>query len=231
MSIANNFTAILERIHKAEAKAKREIGSTTLVAVSKGQSLSKLQAALGVGQRLFGENYVQELLEKHAALPEAKFHFIGNLQSNKVRKIVGKVELIHSIDSIDLAAEVSRRADQNGIIQDILLEVNIGDENTKSGVALRGAHEMISGINALKAIRLRGLMALPPFSEDESIARGYLRKTFELYQKVRDELSMESKIEFSWLSMGTSHDFEWAIEEGATHVRVGTAIFGEREKK
>ena len=229
MSIADNFSNVRQKILAAEMRAGRKPNSVKLLAVSKGQPIEKIEQALKLGQTEFGENYVQELIEKIDLVKSAHFHFIGKLQSNKVRKIIGRVDLIHSIDSISLAQEVSKRAEQLKIKQEVLVEVNIAAENTKGGFASEEARNMLSALNSLKGLRLRGLMALPPYSENETEARGYLRRTYELFEKLRNELSMESKIEFSWVSMGTSHDYEWAIEEGATHVRVGTALFGERE--
>jgi pyridoxal phosphate enzyme (YggS family) len=218
-SVAANLEGIRARVRKAAIRAGRDPGSVDLLAVSKKQPAARVAEALASGQEDFGENYVQELLPRLREFPGARWHFIGRLQRNKCKLIAGKVKLIHSVDRAELAEEISRAAVREGTSQDLLLQVNLGSEESKGGIEPPRLSAVLEEIGPLPGIRVLGLMALPPLSEDPERARPYFKKLKEM----RDQ-SLPGGI----LSMGTSHDFEVAVEEGATLVRVGAAIFGER---
>jgi pyridoxal phosphate enzyme (YggS family) len=183
-----------------------------LVAVSKLQPLEKLREAIAAGQRAFGENYAQELRDKHAALPEAEWHFVGALQTNKVKLVVGRAAVIHTCDRLALAQEISKRAAAE---QRLLLEVNVGREPQKAGVLPEDAAALLDEVRALPRIRCQGLMCIPPADQDP---RPHFRALREL----------AVRLQLPELSMGMSADYESAVEEGATLVRVGTALFGAR---
>lgn len=227
--IKSNLNQVNARIAKACAQAGRAPSSVTLVAVSKTKTLDQILAASDAGQNVFGENYVQEAVEKVEALPGVDWHLIGTLQSNKVRQIAGKFALIHSVDREKIAAEISKVSIAAGVVQDILLQIHIGDEASKQGLSIEEAPKAIASILQLPNLRLRGLMALPPLTEDEALARSQFALVRTSLEKWREKyFSPKEKALFTELSMGTSSDFEWAILEGATLVRVGTSVFGER---
>jgi hypothetical protein len=226
--IADNLRAIEARI--AAAIARRGPGpNVRLIGVSKRQSLSKMAAAHAAGLRDFGENYAQELRDKLSAWPAERamnWHYIGAIQSNKLKYIVGKVALIHTVDRVELIDAIDRRAVAAGVTQEILLEVNLGGEAQKAGVAPEQLPALLDACAAAQQLRCVGLMIIPPVDDPEA-TRAYFRRLREL----RDELSAgppRDRVELRELSMGMSADFEQAIEEGATLVRVGTAIFGAR---
>jgi len=227
MSIADNLRDIQERIRAAVERAGRDPGSVKLVAVSKTQPAEAVAAALEAGQMIFGENYVQEFTDKARQLPgNVQWHFIGSLQTNKVKYLAGITTLIHSVDRISLAQEINRQWEKSDGVCNILLQVNISGEETKSGTTTSGVIELAREAAALPHLRIRGLMTMPPFFDEPERARPYFRELKRLAGVIAAEnipgVSMEE------LSMGMSGDFEVAIEEGATLVRVGTAIFGER---
>lgn len=232
MSIENNLIKVEESIRLACLAAGRRPEEVRLVAVSKTQPIEFISEAFRAGQKIFGENYVQEAVKKVALLPAAEWHFIGSLQTNKVKDVVGSFSLIHSVDRIKLAKEIHQRAVSLGRVQDILLQVHVGGEESKHGVSLENAEDLLEVILSLPGLRLRGMMSMPPLTEDEKVSRGYfslLREAFCNYKKAISDVQ-NAKL-FSELSMGTSSDFEWAISEGSTMVRVGTAIFGPRQYK
>lgn len=227
MSIAENLKRISDRICSTAERAGREAGSVRLVAVSKTQSSEAVKAALEAGQQVFGENYVQEFLEKSRNLPEnVEWHFIGSLQSNKVKYIAGLTSLIHSVDRLSLAREIDRQWEKIGKRCDILLQVNISGEATKSGTTSEDLLQLAQQLSLLPHVRVRGLMTMPPFFDEPERARPYFREL----KRLSEELAAKKipGITMEELSMGMSGDFEVAIEEGATLVRVGSAIFGER---
>jgi pyridoxal phosphate enzyme (YggS family) len=203
---------VRERIALACRRAGRAPESVKLVAVSKLQPLEKLCEAIAAGQRAFGENYAQELRDKHAALPEAEWHFVGALQTNKVKLVVGRAAVIHTCDRLALAQEISKRAAAE---QRLLLEVNVGREPQKAGVLPEDAAALLDEVRALPRIRCQGLMCIPPADQDP---RPHFRALREL----------AVRLQLPELSMGMSADYESAVEEGATLVRVGTALFGAR---
>lgn len=227
MSIADNLRRIEGLIAQAALKAGRDPESVRLVAVSKTKPAEDVAQAYACGQKIFGENYVQELVAKKAQLPEGiTWHFIGSLQSNKVRQIAGMVDLIHSVDRISLAREIDRQWGVLGRSCDILIQVNISREATKSGTSREELLALLREVAELPHLKVRGLMTMPPFFDDPEGARPYFRALRELSQEVA--AAAIPGVEMRELSMGMSGDFEVAIEEGATLVRVGSALFGER---
>ena len=228
MSIAENVKLVKENIAAAAMRCGRDPEDIKLVAATKMNDASRVREAIAAGVDICGENRVQELTEKLAqgAYDGCPLHFIGHLQKNKVKNIVGKVELIHSVDSVSLASEINKRAAALGIVQDILLEVNIGAEENKSGFAPEELAHALDEIAQFSSIRVLGLMAIPPICEKSENNRVYFRQMKQLFidigQKKYDNTDM------LLLSMGMSADYEVAVEEGANLVRVGTGIFGAR---
>jgi len=230
VEISANIAAIRERIDTACRRVGRDPEGVCLVAVSKMKSAELIAEAATAGQALFGESYVQEFLDKFEKVSApVKWHFIGSLQTNKVKYLPGKVSLIHSVDRLSLAAEIDRQWGKYGKVADILIEVNLGMEESKGGTAEEELVELVRQAALLPNLRIRGLMALPPWLDDPEEVRPYFRRLRELSQKI-SALDIPG-VTMAELSMGMSHDFEVAVEEGATLVRVGTAIFGEREKR
>lgn len=227
MSIAENFEEIRRRIAEAARRAGRDPESVRLVAVSKTKPASDIAEARKCGQLIFGENYVQELVPKVKELPaDLSWHFIGSLQSNKVRQIAGMVDLIHSVDRISLAREIDRQWGEIGKVCDILVQVNIAQEATKSGTSCEELIDLVRLIAQLPNLRIKGLMTMPPFFDDPEAARPYFRRLKELAGEI--ERAAIPGVAMQELSMGMSGDFEAAIAEGATLVRVGSALFGSR---
>ncbi|MDR3580560.1 MAG: YggS family pyridoxal phosphate-dependent enzyme [Oryzomonas sp.] len=227
MSIAQRLNQIRSRIEEAAAEAGRDPRTVRLVAVSKTRPPEDVVAACRAGQVIFGENYVQELTAKAAGIPEPlEWHFIGHLQSNKAKYLAGLVTLVHSVDRLSLAEEISRHWGRLGRCCDVLVQVNIAGEASKSGTTETGALQLVRDIALLPNVRVRGLMTMPPFFDDPEAARPY----FAELKRLSDLIAGEAVpgVEMKELSMGMSGDFEAAIQEGATLVRVGTAIFGER---
>lgn len=228
--IARNVSEIHTRMRGAAERAGRRAEEISLVAVSKTFPLEFLEAAFAAGQRIFGENYVQEAVSKRDALPAAEFHMIGHLQRNKVKQIVGKFALIHTVDRLELAQEISKVAASSGVTQRILVQVNISGEEAKSGVDPDEAASLAREILKLQSLSLEGLMCIGLFVEDDA-PDAERRKEFQDLAALKRSVEHSVGRQFPHLSMGMSHDFELAIEEGATLVRVGSALFGKREKK
>jgi PLP dependent protein len=227
MSIASNLQDIQGRIRSAALACGREPASVRLVAVSKTRPAGDVLEACRAGQSVFGENYVQELVSKAAEVPEAvEWHFIGHLQSNKVRQLAGMVTMIHSVDRFSLAEEISRQWAKLGRRCDILVQVNLSGEATKSGTTEAEVLQLVRAAAALDNVRIRGLMTMPPFFDDPEAARPFFAELTRLAQRI--EAEGIPGVEMRDLSMGMSGDFEAAIQEGATLVRVGTSIFGSR---
>lgn len=226
--LKENLLDIEENIQKACERAGRSREEVTLIAVSKTKPVSMLQEVYDCEVRDFGENKVQELVDKEEVLPkDVKWHMIGHLQRNKVKYIVDKVELIHSVDSIRLAQTIEKEAAKKDVIVPILLEVNVAGEESKFGLAPEEVLEVVEKISAFTHIKVKGLMTIAPFvsnSEENRTVFANLHKLFiDIAEKNIDNVNI------SILSMGMTNDYEVAIEEGATMVRVGTGIFGERE--
>jgi len=227
MTISRNLDQVNERIRAAAESAGRDPASVRLVAVSKTRPAADIIAAFQAGQTIFGENYIQELVPKLAEVREAvQWHVIGHLQSNKVKYIAGQVALIHSVDRISLAQEIDRQWGKLGKICDVLIQVNISGEATKSGTTETGAIQLVRECAQLPNVRVRGLMTMPPFFDDPDAARPYFAELRQLSEAVAAQRI--AGVDMVELSMGMSGDFEAAIQEGATLVRVGTAIFGGR---
>jgi pyridoxal phosphate enzyme (YggS family) len=227
--IWENYQAILRAIDQAATRSGRTSRDITLIAVSKTVGLDHLRQALAAGISLFGENYVQEALEKYTTLKEAGFrwHMIGHLQRNKVKYIVEACDCIHSVDNLKLAEEIDLRAGRAGKIMPILLEVNLAGEASKSGIHTEAELlAILEPLAHLANIRLTGLMTMPPFFDEPELARPYFRRLRELRDRI-NTMNLAG-CQLTELSMGMSGDFEVAVEEGATMVRVGSAIFGAR---
>lgn len=227
MTIQNNLAQIHARIAAACTRSGRDPAEVRLVAVSKTKPADMINEAAAAGQQLFGENYVQEFVDKVEQVDApVEWHFIGSLQSNKVKYLRGKVAMIHSLDRFSLAEEINRQWSKIDQPLEVLLEVNLGEEASKAGTDAMTLFEMARQVATLPQLRVRGLMALPPWLDDPEAVRPYFRRLRQLAEELSDERI--PGIEMRELSMGMSHDFEVAIEEGATLVRVGTAIFGAR---
>jgi len=230
VTIAERWRAVTARVAAACERAGRPAADVTIVAVSKTHPADAIREACAAGATDFGENYAQELAAKAAELaagspagaPALRWHFIGRLQRNKVRLVAGKVALIHAVDSADLAVEIARRAD--GAVRSILLAVNVGGEASKGGVTADAAPSVARALAAVAGTSLDGLMTMPPPADDPEASRPHFLALRALRDRLADELGRPLPV----LSMGMSHDFEVAIACGATHVRIGTAIFGSR---
>jgi hypothetical protein len=231
--IADNIARIKEQISQTAQRAGRDPDSIVLMAVTKTLEPERIRQAYKAGARVFGENRVQEFSEKATALQDlhdAEWHLIGHLQTNKAKRAV---ELFHGLDSVDslrLAQKLNQAAQQEGKRLPVLIEINVGGEENKNGLAADSPdlQELLQEIQKLEHLQVRGLMTIPPYTEDPQRARPYFRKLRDL----RDSIAARRlpRIEMNVLSMGMSHDFEVAVEEGSTCVRVGTAIFGDRPK-
>ncbi len=225
--IGENLDRVREHMERACRESGRAVTSVKLIAVSKTKPLADLQKAYANGCRDFGENKVQELVEKSEQMPgDVRWHMIGHLQRNKVKYIVDKVYLIHSVDSVRLAEEISKEAVKKHVTVNILLEVNVAGEESKFGTSCEEAARMVEEISKLPGICVKGLMTIAPYVENAEENRLYFAKLKQIYvdiiHKNIDNVCMEE------LSMGMTGDYEVAITEGATYVRVGTGIFGER---
>ena len=225
--IAANIIKIRQRIAFAAARAGRDAHSIKLMAVTKTVSPEKISQAINAGVTMFGENYVQEAKEKITALgKQTQWHMIGHLQTNKAKYAVNLFNYVHSVDRIELAQELDKRAGLTGHKMNILIEVNVSGEQTKNGVSANAALDLIKRIASLENISVRGLMTMAPYSDNPENSRPY----FIALRNLRNQISREQipGIQMEELSMGMTDDFEVAIEEGATIVRIGRAIFGRR---
>ena len=227
MSIAENLAQVKERIANAAIRSGRSPESVKLVGVTKTVDLERIQAAVSAGLQILGENYVQEARDKIEQVgEEVEWHFVGRLQTNKAKYAVKLFDLIQTVDSMKLAVELNRRAKPLGRVIPILIQLNLAGEKTKGGVDHAESLSLVHQISELPHLQVRGLMTMPPFFDDPERARPYFRQLRELSQEIAD--AGVPGVEMTEISMGMSGDFEAAIEEGATLVRVGTAIFGER---
>ncbi|MFW0884257.1 YggS family pyridoxal phosphate-dependent enzyme [Candidatus Acidulodesulfobacterium sp. H_13] len=230
-SISEDINAVLMRAKSAAARSGRNFSDITVLAASKTRNTREIIEALGGGITVFGENYIQEFLPKYEALTGfmskgLSWHIIGHVQKNKVKYIIGKTDLIHSIDSLKLATRLNDRSASENIVANILIEVNVADEKTKNGVKIDGVYDLVKDLNYLSNLNLRGFMTMPPFGKGS-------RKCFKMLREILEDVNAKGmyREKLSTLSMGTSSDFEDAIEEGATIIRLGTVIFGERPLK
>ncbi len=226
-SVAENVENVREQIAQAVAKAGRTAGDIELVAITKTHPAEKVREAIEAGQTLFGESRVQEARAKIPELPSnVRWHFVGHLQKNKIRHALPLFELFHSVDSLALAQEMNRIAADEGMHPRVLLEVNVAGEGSKFGFAPERLRAEIESLLALQRLSILGLMTIPPLADKAEPSRRY----FVQLRELRDRLQMEFHVDLPQLSMGMTQDFPIAVEEGATLVRVGTAIFGERSK-
>ena len=224
--IRENFLRVMERIEKAAQGVGRNPEEINLVAVSKTVESARIKEAIEAGVSILGENYVQEAQKKIEEIGRiVSWHFIGHLQSNKAKYAVSLFDMIHSLDSISLAEELNRRAEKEGRTMNAMIEVNLSGETTKFGTEEEKAFDIARRVLNLSHLSLVGLMTMPPYFDDPRLSRPYYIRLRELKEKM-----IKEGIQLRELSMGMSNDFEIAIEEGATYVRVGTAIFGERKK-
>lgn len=220
MSIKSNIEYINELKEKAAIKSGRKGGDVLLVAVTKLHTPEEINEAIDGGITDIGENKVQEIMDKYDAVKPVRWHLIGHLQTNKVKYIIDKVSMIHSVDSIKLAKEIDKRAAQHNLTMDVLVQVNAAEEESKFGITTDETKELISEIMAsCPNVNIKGLMCIAPFVEDPEEARTYFAEVKNIYDQ----------FDFQYLSMGMTNDFEVAIEEGSNLIRVGTAIFGYRD--
>ncbi len=229
--MSENIKGVYRRMAHAAMRAGRGPEEVMLIAVSKNVPAAVVRGAIEAGLRDFGENRVQEFSEKrrHLLLPAGyavRWHLIGHLQKNKAKAAVEMFDVIHSVDSLELAERVNRHAENVGKIQRILVQVKLSEEESKHGILKEDLADILKGATGLKNLRIEGLMTIPPFFDDPEKVRPYFRELRE----IRDS-AVAMGFDLAELSMGMSNDFEVAIEEGATMVRVGTAIFGERQKE
>jgi len=227
-SITENLERVREQIAQAAGKTGRAVEDTELVAISKTHDAVKVREAIEAGQTLFGESRVQEARVKIPELPSnLRWHFVGHLQKNKIRHALPLFELIHSVDSLALAQDINRIAEEDGLHPRVLLEVNVAGEGSKFGFTPEKLREDLENLLALPRLSILGLMTIPPIADEAEASRKYFVELREL----RDRLQTEFHVDLAQLSMGMTQDFAIAVEEGATLVRVGTAIFGERSRK
>jgi pyridoxal phosphate enzyme (YggS family) len=227
--ISDNIKIINDKIRAAAERRGRSLSDITLLAASKTRSAEEILEAYNGGIKVFGENYVQEFLSKFELLKQNKnicWHIIGHLQKNKVKYIIGNVDLIHSVDDIGLAEVIEKYSLAKNIASNVLIEVNLAGEKTKNGISIDLLHNFIKEMNKFKGLTLKGLMCMPPQESDN-------RKYFKMLKELLLDINTKGiyKKELSVLSMGTSGDFETAVEEGATIIRLGTVIFGSRPPK
>jgi PLP dependent protein len=221
--IASRYEAVRRQVHDAADVSGRGPHEVTIVVVTKTVGIPEIRMAMDAGARDFGENRVQEFLGKYGLFPDVDWHFIGSLQTNKVKDVIGRACLIHSVDSGHLLAEIGKRAGQAGVVQPVLLQVNVSGEGSKHGFACDDVREALVEASGLQGVAVRGLMTMAPFGRPED-ARWVFRELRELRDSLR-EMPLNG-VELNELSMGMSNDFRVAVEEGATIVRVGGAIFG-----
>lgn len=230
MTIRDNYLDIERRKNEAARRSGRDPEDVLLLAVTKLHSVEEINEAIDAGATDIGENKVQELLEKYDRVKPVRWHLIGHLQTNKVKSIIDKVVMIHSVDSLHLAKEIDKRAGNAGLVMDILIEVNSAMEETKSGITVSELEPLVREIaDICPNLRIRGLMCIPPYGEDPEISRGYFRGTKALFDGLQRLDLPADRVELTMLSMGMSGDFEVAVEEGSTIVRVGSSIFGKRD--
>ncbi|GFR35028.1 YggS family pyridoxal phosphate-dependent enzyme [Thermobrachium celere] len=226
MGVAENVYYIKNRIKEVCERCGRNHDEIILVGVSKTHPVEKLIEAKSAGIDIFGESKAQEFLTKYEKIEGAKWHFIGHLQKNKVKYIIDKVDLIHSLDDLELAGEINKRAQKINRVMDVLIQINIGKEQTKYGIYEEDLFEFAERLTQFNNIKIKGLMCIPPDEGDDK-TRQYFKRMKMLFDKIK-KLNYHN-FDIKYLSMGMTHDFEIAIEEGANIIRVGTGIFGERD--
>jgi pyridoxal phosphate enzyme (YggS family) len=228
VDVAANYRKVIDRISEAALKAGRNPQKIKLLAAGKSQNVETVQAAITAGVRLIGENYVQEAESKRQVISEAvEWHMIGHLQRNKVKAALNTFDLIQSLDSVALALELDKEGRRNGKTVRTLIEINLGDEHSKSGIGQDKVAELVKRVSELSHLQVEGLMAVPPFKENPEESRPHFCALRELQVEAQGWKIPNGS--FNELSMGMTHDYPIAIEEGATIVRIGTALFGPRK--
>ena len=226
--LIERYNEVKKHVEEACKRVGRDPREVTVIAVSKTKPVEMIEEAMEAGARVFGENKVQELCDKYEQLPkDLHWHLIGHLQRNKVKYVVGRAAMIHSVDSERLAVAISEEAVKKGLVQDILIEVNVAGEENKFGVTCDEAEEFVKKIAVLSGIKIRGFMTSAPFVENPEDNRKYFRELKQLLVDINNKNI--DNVYMNVLSMGMTNDYTVAVEEGATHVRVGTAIFGARD--
>lgn len=227
-AVEENYKRVLDRVNEAAVKAGRSTDDVRFMAVTKTVESPYINRAIELGADLIGENRVQEYLGKkdELHLDGVEKHLIGRLQTNKVKYIVGEVDMIESVDSLKLAQEISKQSVKRGVVTPVLVEVNIGKEESKSGIFIEQLHDLLCEIASLEAVKVKGLMTIPPICDSESEVRKYFEAMHQSFIDIKDEKI--DNIDMEILSMGMSGDFEAAVSEGSNIVRVGSAIFGAR---
>ena len=226
--VKENLAEVEKKVLAACERAGRNPDDVTLIAVSKTKPIEMIEEAIEYGKKEFGENKAQEMKQKYEALPkDIVWHFIGHLQTNKVKYVVGRASLIHSVDSLHLAEAIEKESAKKNVISDILIEVNVAGEESKFGLNTEETEELVRSISKLPHIRIKGLMTIAPFVDNPEDNRDIFRSLKELSVDIQSK-NIDNVL-MDILSMGMTGDYEVAIEEGATHVRVGTGIFGERD--
>ena len=230
MSIAGNIERVKEIIAEAAEKSGRSADDVLLLAVTKLHSPEEMNEAIDAGATDIGENKVQEVLSKYDSVKPVRWHLIGHLQTNKVRQIIDKVVMIHSVDSLHLAEEIEKRAEAAGLTMDILIQIDPARQVTKFGVDTAALPGLIRAISEnCPHVRVRGLMCIAPFCEDPENTRPFFRIVKRIFDRCAEEFRDNDNVEMKYLSMGMTNDFRIAVEEGSNLVRVGTAIFGVRD--
>jgi pyridoxal phosphate enzyme (YggS family) len=231
LSIRENIDDIVKKIEVACKKVGRNPNDITLIAVSKTVESPKVREAVAAGVDNLGENRVQELVKKYEDLKDIdiKWHMIGHLQKNKVKYIIDKTVLIHSVESLSLAEEIDKRAKKAGIVANVLIELNIGEEESKFGIKEENVYDFVKSMEEFENIKVSGLMTVAPFCENPEDVRWVFKKMKDIYDKI-SAMNLKNA-EMKYLSMGMTNDFEIAIEEGSNMIRIGTAIFGARKYK
>ncbi len=222
-ALYERYNKVKEQISLACKQAGRAEHEISLIAVSKRHSIESIKEIASYGQKDFGENYIQEALEKIEDMPNLSWHAIGAIQSKKTKDIIGKFDLIHTLASQSFLTELAKKLPENAE-QNVLLQINIGRENQKAGLLAEECFDFVEKVLSVNKLNLQGLMCLPPFADDAEITRPY----FTSLRKLKDKIEQEFQIKMPHLSMGMSGDFQVAIQEGATIIRVGTDIFGSR---
>ena len=227
--VAENLEQVRKNIELACKEAGRDPKEVTLISVSKTKPVSMLQEAYDAGSRDFGENRVQEIMEKYGQMPEdVRWHMIGHLQKNKVRQVIDKAVLIHSVDTVELAEQIEKDAAKRDLTVDILLEVNVAEEESKFGFRTEEVEAAVMKIKEFPHVHIKGLMTIAPFVSNSEDNREVFKKLYQLYVDIRSKNI--DNVNMSVLSMGMTGDYEVAVEEGATMIRVGTGIFGARTR-
>ncbi len=227
--IKENLEEVREKIRQACQRSGRREEEVTLISVSKTKPVEMLEEAYEAGSRDFGENRVQEIMEKYGQMPEdVRWHMIGHLQKNKVRQVIDKAVLIHSVDTVELAEQIEKDAAKRDLTVDILLEVNVAEEESKFGFRTEEVEAAVMKIKDLPHVHIKGLMTIAPFVSNSEDNREVFKKLYQLYVDIRSKNI--DNVNMSVLSMGMTGDYEVAIEEGATMIRVGTGIFGARTR-